>query len=118
MDGLFTSQTGKMANASLISNDKWNRFLVFGKQTYTREAAAIVFEIFRSITLQENRFFVDGKHINTRETAARIVFVDDIFRAVTRQVQYMAIHCTPKMNELNLCTNTWQNLHVKNDTKI
>ena len=43
-----------------------------------------------------NRFFVDGKHINTRETAARIVFVDDIFRAMTRQVQYMAIHCTPK----------------------
>ena len=29
-----------------------NRFLVFGKQTYTRETAAIVFEIFRSITLQ------------------------------------------------------------------
>ena len=31
-----------------------DRFLVFGKQTYTREAAAIVFKIFRSITLQEN----------------------------------------------------------------
>ena len=44
--------------------------------------------------------------LNTRETAARIVFLDDIFRAMTRQVQYMAIHCTPKMNELNLCTNT------------
>ena len=39
---------------------------------------------------------MDGKHINTRETAARIVFVDDIFRAMTHQVQYMAIHCTPK----------------------
>ena len=23
-----------------------------------------------------------------------------------------------KMKELNLCTNTWQNMHVKNDTKI
>ena len=34
--------------------------------------------------------------INTRETAARIVFVDDISRAMTRQVQYVAIHCTPK----------------------
>ena len=33
-----------------------------------------------------NRFFVDGKQINTRETAARIVLVDDIFRAMTRQV--------------------------------
>ena len=30
----------------------------------------------------------------TRETAARIVLEDDIFRAMTRQVQYMAIHCT------------------------
>ena len=42
------------------------------------------------------RFFVDGKQINTRETAARIVFMDDIFRTMTHQVQYMAIHCTPK----------------------
>ena len=42
------------------------------------------------------RFFVDGKHINTRETAARIVLVDDIFRVMTLQVQYMAIHCTLK----------------------
>ena len=32
-------------------------FPVFGKQTYTREAVAIVFEIFRSITLQELLFF-------------------------------------------------------------
>ena len=48
---------------------------------------------------------MDGKQINTKETAARIV-LDDIFRAMTRQVQYMAIHCTPKMKELNLCTNT------------
>ena len=57
--------------------------------------------------------------VNRRETAARIVLVDDILRAMTRQVQYMAIHCTPKMKELNLCTNTRQNLHVnKNDTKI
>ena len=46
---------------------------------------------------------------NTRETAARIVLVDEIFRAITRQVQYMAMHCTPKMKELNLSTNTWQN---------
>ena len=52
------------------------------------------------------RFFVDGKQIKTRETAARIVLEDDIFRAMTLQVQYMAIHCTPKMKELNLCTNT------------
>ena len=65
-----------------------------------------------------HRFFVDGKQINTRETEARIVLVDDIFRAMTRQVQYIAIHCTPKMKELNLCTNTWQNLHVKSDTKF
>ena len=49
---------------------------------------------------------MDGKQINTRETAARIVLVDDIFRAMTRQVQYMAIHCSPKMKELNLSTNT------------
>ena len=41
-----------------------------------------------------------------KEAAARIVLVNDIFRAMTRQVQYMAIHCTPKMKELNLCTNT------------
>ena len=34
------------------------------------------------------------------------ILLDDIFRAMTRQVQYMAIHCTPKMKELNLCTNT------------
>ena len=61
--------------------------------------------------------FIRSFSVNTRETAARIV-LDDIFRAMTRQVQYMAIHCTPKMKELNLCTNTWQNLHVKNDTKI
>ena len=32
-------------------NKVTNRFLVFGKQTYTREAAAIVFKIFRSINL-------------------------------------------------------------------
>ena len=37
-----------------------------------------------------NRFFVDGKHINTRETAARIV-LDDIFRAMTRQVQVQVL---------------------------
>ena len=49
---------------------------------------------------------MDGKQIKTRETAARIVLEDDIFRAMTLQVQYMAIHCTPKMKELNLCTNT------------
>ena len=42
------------------------------------------------------RFFVDGKQIKTRETAARIALEDDIFRAMTRQVQYMAIHCTLK----------------------
>ena len=41
---------------------------------------------------------MDGKKINTRETAARIV-LDDIFRAMTRQVQYMAIHCTPKRTQ-------------------
>ena len=49
---------------------------------------------------------MDGKQIKTKETAARIVLEDDIFRAMTHQVQYMAIHCTPKMKELNLCTNT------------
>ena len=38
-----------------------NRFLVFGKQTYTREAAAIVFEIFCSITLQENTWTTRNK---------------------------------------------------------
>ena len=48
----------------------------------------------------------EGKQINTRETAVRIVLVYDIFRAMTRQVQYMTIQCTPKMKELNLCTNT------------
>ena len=46
--------------------------------------------------LNINRFFVDGIQIKTRETAARIVLEDDIFRAMTRQVQYMAIHCTLK----------------------
>ena len=55
---------------------------------------------------------------NTRETAARIVLVDDIFRAMTRQVRYMAMHCTPKTKELKSCTNTLQKLHVKNDTKL
>ena len=35
-------------NLSSHKNYFLNRFLVFGKQTYTREAAAIVFEIFRS----------------------------------------------------------------------
>ena len=44
---------------------------------------------------------IPGQHIHchlikTRETAARIVLEDDIFRAMTRQVQYMAIHCTLK----------------------
>ena len=34
--------------------------------------------------------------IRTKETAARIVLEDDIFRAMTHQVQYMAIHCTLK----------------------
>ena len=58
--------------------------------------------------------FISDSFVNTRETAARIVLEDDIFRAMTLQVQYMAIHCTPKMKELNLCTNTWQNLHVGN----
>ena len=53
---------------------------------------------------KRNRFFVDGKQISTKETATRIVLVDDIFCAMTRQVQYMAIHCTPKVKELNLCT--------------
>ena len=38
-----------------------------------------------------------------------IKYTTNIFRAKTRQVQYMAIHCTPKMKELILCTNTWQN---------
>ena len=51
---------------------------------------------FLSQMLNVNRFFVDGKQIKTRETAARIVLEDDIFRAMTRQVQYMAIHCTLK----------------------
>ena len=46
---------------------------------------------------------------NTRETAARIVLVNELFRAITRQVEYMAMHCTPKMKELNLSTTTWQN---------
>ena len=56
--------------------------------------------------------------IKTSETVARIVLVDYIFRAMTHQVQYMAIHCTTRMQELNFCTNTRQNLHVKNDAKI
>ena len=34
--------------------------------------------------------------LKTRETAARIVLEDDIFRAMSRQVQYMAIHCSLK----------------------
>ena len=33
--------------------------------------------------------------LNIRGTAARIV-LDDIFRAMIRQVQYMAKHCIPK----------------------
>ena len=36
------------------------------------------------------------------ETAARIVLVDDIIRAMTRQVQYMATHCTPRMKRTQL----------------
>ena len=47
-----------------------NRFLVFGKQTYTREAAAIVFEIFRSITLQENTW-------TTRNKDSTQIYTDD-----------------------------------------
>ena len=35
-------------------------------------------------------------NFKTKETAARIVLEDDIFRAMTHQVQYMAIHCTLK----------------------
>ena len=42
-----------------------------------------------------------------------IYFVPWLIRSSTWQ--YTAHQ---KMNELNLCTNTWQNLHVKNDTKI
>ena len=41
-------------------NEK-NRFLVFGKQTYTSEAAAIGFKIFRSITHQENTWTTRNK---------------------------------------------------------
>ena len=37
------------------------RFLVFGKQTYTSEAAAIGFKIFRSITHQENTWTTRNK---------------------------------------------------------
>ena len=37
---------------------------------------------------------MDGKEINTRETAARIVLVDDIFRAMTRSVQVLSSVCT------------------------
>ena len=47
-----------------------NRFLVFGKQTYTRETAAIVFEIFRSITLQENTW-------TTRNKDTTQIYTDD-----------------------------------------
>ena len=35
------------------------------------------------------------KQVNTRETAARIVLADNIFHAMTRQVQYMAIDSFP-----------------------
>ena len=45
---------------------------------------------------------MDGKQVKTNETAARIVLVDDIFRAMTHQVQYMAVHCTTRMKEFNL----------------
>ena len=44
--------------------------------------------------------------LNSSETAARIVLKDDLFRAMTHQVQYIAIHCATRMKELNLCTNT------------
>ena len=37
------------------------RFLVFGKQTYTSEAAAIGFKTFRSITHQENTWTTRNK---------------------------------------------------------
>ena len=42
-----------------------------------------------------------------------IYFVPWLVRS--RTWQYTAHQ---NMKELNLCTNTWQNLHVKNDTKI
>ena len=61
---------------------------------------------------------MDGKQIKTNETAARIVLVDDIFRAMTHQVQYMAVHCTTTMKEFNLGTNTRQTLHIKNGTQF
>ena len=50
--------------------------------------------------------------LKTRKTTARFVLVDDKFGALTRLVQGMQIHCTPKMKKTQLCTNTWQNLHV------
>ena len=43
------------------------------------------------------------------------ILVDDIFRAMTHQVQYMAIRSITTMKLLNLCTNTWQKLHRKKD---
>ena len=58
-------QPGKVPKEIMI-----NRFLVFGKQTYTRETAAIVFEIFRSITLQENTW-------TTRNKDTTQIYTDD-----------------------------------------
>ena len=43
------------------------------------------------------------------------ILVDDIFRAMTHQVQYMTIRCRTTMKLLNLWANTWQNLHRKKD---
>ena len=51
------------------------RFLVFGKQTYTSETAAIIFKTFRSITHQENTWttrYKDSTQIYTGWTFTQI----------------------------------------------
>ena len=53
--------TGIMENYNARACKIKNRFLAFGKQTYTREAAAVVFEIVRSLTLQENTWTARNK---------------------------------------------------------
>ena len=51
-------------------------------------------------------FVVVTYFLKTRKTTARFVLVDDKFGALTRLVQGMQIHCTPKMKKTQLCTNT------------
>ena len=55
-------RSGKIQQ-NLFENFVCKRFLVFGKQTYTSEAAAIVSKTFRSISHQENTWTTRNKDI-------------------------------------------------------